>query len=62
MDTADEFARGLDTLLDHHAGDIGYLDVELILQARAQDMRECAYADGDERVITADDIKGWADE
>lgn len=59
MADSEDFSRAVDALLDHHAETVGYLEVEMILQQRAQDMRECAYAKGRDDVILPDDLEGW---
>jgi len=61
MDAADEFGRAVDLLIEKYADDCDYVDVEMILQQRAQDMRELAYQSGDRVVIQSDELDGWTD-
>ena len=61
MDDQERFVRAIDRAIDRHADGAGYIFVELMLQQRAQDMRECAYSEGEAKAITADDLDGWAE-
>lgn len=58
-DKADLFARRLDEYIDRYAEDIGYARTELLLQRRAQDMREC-HGDSDQaRAIGFEELEGY---
>jgi hypothetical protein len=57
MSDSDDFQRDLDNLLQTHIGRLDFFELERVLQERAQDMREQAYADGDARVIRLDDLR-----
>lgn len=56
-----QLVRRIDTQLDRYAESVGYARVELLLQQRAQDMRELADADDDPYPIRADDLDGWSE-
>lgn len=58
----DLFRQRLDGYIDQWADEIGYARVEVILQERAQDMRERADADDSVEVIGLDDIDGYRDD
>lgn len=47
--------RRLDQLVDRYAEDIGHAEMELLLQRRAQEMREQT-----ESAVSADDLEGWS--
>jgi len=59
MDDRQRFVRKLDRALDRYGDAVGWADVELVLQSRAQDARELAYQRGDRRVIDGEDVDGW---
>lgn len=53
-------ARKIDRAIDRHAEDAGYGAMELLLQRRAQDMREKAAEHRSTPTIAFEDIKGYA--
>lgn len=47
--------RRVSCLVDRYAEDIGFAEMELLLQKHAQEMREKSDPN-----VTADDLKGWS--
>lgn len=52
--------RRIDRAIEKFAADVGYAEMELLLQKRAQDMREQATATGDRETIDIEDLEGWS--
>lgn len=52
--------RRIDRAIDKFADEVGYREMELLLQRRAQDMREQAATTGDRETIDIEDLEGWS--